>query len=246
MSIVGIIPARYASSRFPGKPLADIAGKSMLQRVYEQSAKSERLARVVIATDDDRIARHAASFGAEAIMTSHAHPSGTDRCYEAYVKLGEEFDYVINIQGDEPFLHPQQIDLLAASCNGLVEIVTQIAVCSGDEQLSDPGEVKVVLNRRGEAMYFSRQPIPYVRGVSRSEWINKTVFYRHVGLYAYRADVLKKISGLQPSPLEVAESLEQLRGLEGGFRIKCVETTHESHCVDQPEDIPRILSRMRL
>jgi 3-deoxy-manno-octulosonate cytidylyltransferase (CMP-KDO synthetase) len=241
MSVIGIIPARYGSTRFPGKPLAQIRGKSMLQRVYEQACKSSRLGAVVIATDDERIEKHAREIGAEVLLTSPDHPSGTDRCYEAYSLHGGEFDYVLNIQGDEPFLHPDQIDSVAASCNGIVEIVTQMIRCTDPELLQDPGEVKIVLNRRGEAMYFSRQMIPFIRNAEAPQWHKHFTYYRHVGMYAYRTDILKKITAIPPSPLEKAESLEQLRWLEGGFRIKCVETHHESHCVDQPADIERLL-----
>jgi 3-deoxy-manno-octulosonate cytidylyltransferase (CMP-KDO synthetase) len=218
----------------------------MLHRVIEQSRKSSRLDALIVATDDKRIAEHARAIGAEAIITSKDHPSGTDRCYEAYRTFGKEYDYILNIQGDEPFLHPGQIDLVAASCNGLVEIVTQMIPCKDHAMLNDTGEVKIVLNRRGEALYFSRQIIPFIKDVKPENWPDAFKYYRHVGLYAYRSDVLKKITQLPPSPLEKAESLEQLRWLENGFRIKCVETQHESHCIDKPEDIPKILSLMGL
>src|ERR1041384_4696777 len=179
MSIIGIIPARYASTRFPGKPLADIKGKTMLQRVCEQARLSKKLDELLVATDDERIARHAAELGVEAIMTSEAHPSGTDRVYEAYKLHGQEHTYIINIQGDEPFLHPDQIDSLAAACNGLVEIVTQMIPCSDPEMLQDPGEVKIVLNARSEALFFSRQIIPYVKGEKEENWSSRFKYYRH-------------------------------------------------------------------
>jgi 3-deoxy-manno-octulosonate cytidylyltransferase (CMP-KDO synthetase) len=247
MSIIGIIPARFASTRFPGKPLAEIKGKTMLQRVCEQARLSKKLDELIVATDDERIAKHAAELGVKALMTSETHPSGTDRCYEAYRLHGEEYNYVINIQGDEPFLHPDQIDSLAAACNGLVEIVTQMIPCRDAAMLQDPGEVKIVLNARREALYFSRQIIPFIKGEKKQEeWHKKFTYYRHVGMYAYRTDILAKITALPPSELEKAESLEQLRWLERGFKIRCVETSHESHCIDNPEDIPKVLKLMKL
>ncbi len=245
MSIIGIIPARYASSRFPGKPLATIAGKSMLQRVYEQSKKAKLLDDVIIATDDARIAEHAQGFGARAVMTGSEHPSGTDRCFEAYRLNGKAFDHVINIQGDEPFLDPEQIDSLAAVCRPDVELATQMIRCNSHEVLFDLGEVKIVLNNNHEALYFSRNVIPFVKGKPEKDWHLHFNYYRHVGMYAYRIDILEKITRLSPSALEQAESLEQLRWLENGFRIKCVETNFDSHCIDTPEDIEKVLKLMK-
>lgn len=245
MSILGIIPARYASSRFPGKPLALIEGVSMLQRVYTQAKKAKLLSEVVIATDDERIAQHARDFGAKAVMTKAEHPSGTDRCFEAYQLQGQPFGYVINIQGDEPFLDPEQIDSLAAACNGETEIATQMTKCNSHEILFDKGEVKIILNLQNEALYFSRNVIPFIKGKDEKEWHQHFNYFRHVGMYAYRPDVLEKISGLVPSALENAESLEQLRWLENGFKIKCVETTFDSHCVDTPEDIEKVLKLIK-
>ncbi len=245
MSIIGIIPARYASTRFPGKPLALINGKSMLQRVYEQSAKAG-LNELLVATDDERIASHAQSFGAKTVMTGVEHPSGTDRCFEAYTQQGKPFDYVINIQGDEPFLDPEQIRSLAGICNGQVEIATQMIRCTSHEVLFDKGEVKIILNTEREAQYFSRNVIPYIKGKDETEWHLHFDYYRHVGMYAYRTDILEKITRLQPSALEKAESLEQLRWLENGYKIKCVETAFDSHCIDSPEDIEKVLRLMGL
>jgi 3-deoxy-manno-octulosonate cytidylyltransferase (CMP-KDO synthetase) len=246
MSLIGIIPARFASTRFPGKPLADIKGKTMLQRVFEQASKAKKLSEVLVATDDERIAEHARALGAPVIMTSTDHPSGTDRCYEAYKLHGKDYDYVVNIQGDEPFLHPEQIDELAAGCNTIAEIVTQMMKCTDGAMLSDPGEVKIVINRRSEALYFSRQVIPFVKDAAPDSWQDYTNFYRHVGMYAYRSDVLRNITAQKPTALETAESLEQLRWLENGYRVKCIETTYESHCIDRPEDIPRVITMMGL
>ena len=246
MKIIGIIPARYASSRFPGKPLADINGKSMLQRVWEQVKKSKTLNEVVIATDDERIFNHALSFKARTILTKAEHPSGTDRCYEAFLKAGGEWDYIINIQGDEPFIDPSQIDLLGKLCDSKNELATLMIKCNSHEVLFDKGEVKITLNNQYEALYFSRMVIPFIKGVDEKEWHKHFNYYRHVGMYAYRKDVLEKITKLAPSSLEKAESLEQLRWLETGFKIKCAETDFDSHCIDTPEDIEKVLKLMKL
>jgi 3-deoxy-manno-octulosonate cytidylyltransferase (CMP-KDO synthetase) len=238
---VGIIPARYASSRFPGKPLIDIKGKSMIQRVYEQATKSS-LKKIVVATDDQRIYEHVINFGGEAIMTSADHPSGTDRCWEAVQKLKESYQYVINIQGDEPLIDPKQIDELAAILkDGTTELATQMIKIDSHELLFNNGEVKIVLNTNNEALYFSRSVIPFIKNVDEKEWHKHHDYYRHVGMYAYRTDVLSKLTELPISPLEKAESLEQLRWLENGFKIKCVTTSFESHCIDTPEDLKAIL-----
>jgi len=244
--ILGIIPARYASSRFPGKPLADIRGKSMLQRVYEQAKKAKKLSKVVIATDDDRIIQHVESFGGEAILTAPNHPSGTDRCFECFQKIGENYTYVINIQGDEPFIDPEQINEIASVCDGTAELVTQMIATDSHEVLFDKGEVKIVLNDNQEALYFSRMVIPFIKGIEEKEWHKHHQYYRHVGLYAYRTDVLERIVRLMPSALEKAESLEQLRWLQAGFKIKCIQTNYDSHCIDTPEDIEKVVRLMKL
>ncbi len=242
--IAGIIPARYASTRFPGKPLIDIQGKTMIQWVYE-AARKANLDRLVVATDDERILQHVQSFGGEAIMTGADHPSGTDRCNDAAAQLGDGYKYVINIQGDEPFLDPEQInELVAILKDGTVELATQMIAVNNHEELFDTGEVKIVLNDKMEALYFSRMVIPFIKGVDEKEWHNHHTYYRHVGMYAYRRDVLERITRLPVSSLERAESLEQLRWLEHGFRIKCVTTRFESHCIDTPEDIEKVLRRM--
>ena len=244
MKILGIIPARFASTRFPGKPLIDILGKSMLQRVYEQAKKCAELTDIVIAIDDDRISSHAKSFGANVVITKAEHPSGTDRSFEAYKKSNKKYDYILNIQGDEPFIDPSQITLLSNSCDGNTELATLMIKCNNHEVLFDKGEVKITLNTNNEALYFSRMVIPFIKGVDEKEWHKHFNYYRHVGMYAYRTDILEKITKLKPSPLEIAESLEQLRWLENGFKIKCVETEHDSHCVDTPEDIEKVLKLM--
>jgi len=246
MTIIGIIPARYASTRFPGKPLIQINGKSMIQRVYEQAAKSKLMTKIIIATDDDRIAEHAKSFGAEVVITKAEHPSGTDRCFEAYQLNGQNFDYVLNIQGDEPFLDPEQIDSLAQGCAEDVEIATQMIKCTDHDVLFDKGEVKIILNSNKEALYFSRNVIPFIKGKDEKEWHKHFDYYRHVGMYAYRTDILEKITQLNPSALELAESLEQLRWVEHGYKIKCIETSFESHCVDTPEDIEKVMRLMNI
>lgn len=248
MQILGVIPARYASSRFPGKPLAKIDGKTMIHRVYEQAAKSRSLSRVVVATDDERIARHVHDFGGEAIITADKHPSGTDRCAEVAerLELGHASDaYLINIQGDEPFIDPAQIDTLAdALQDGTTEIATLIIPVDNHDILFDMGEVKVVLNPKMEALYFSRSVIPFFKDVPEREWHLRRQYYRHVGMYAYRADVLAQLTKLPVSSLEKAESLEQLRWLEAGYKVKCAVTHHDSHCIDRPEDIEKVLKLM--
>jgi len=242
MKILGIIPARYASSRFPGKPLVDMLGQTMIQRVYNQVKKSKRLSQVVVATDDKRIYDHILSFGGNAVMTGENHPSGTDRCYEALKKSNDKFDFAINIQGDEPFIDPNQIDLLCSSITEKTELATLIQKIATLEQLNSPGEAKVVINHLQEAIYFSRSPIPFVQKAEQKDWLSKTTFYRHVGLYAYRSDILERITQLSPSLLEKAESLEQLRWIENGFKIKTVETEmEESICIDTPEDMEKAL-----
>ncbi|MGZ3863669.1 MAG: 3-deoxy-manno-octulosonate cytidylyltransferase [Bacteroidia bacterium] len=244
--ILGVIPARYASTRFPGKPLIDIQGKSMLQRVYEQAKKAHKLADVIVATDDERIFKHVEGFGGNPYMTAPGHPSGTDRCFEAMRKTGKDYKYVINIQGDEPFIDPGQIDLLAELCNGTTELATLMIPVDSHDVLFDTGEVKITMNKDFEALYFSREVIPHIKGVDKKDWHKNFQYYRHVGMYAYRSDVLKKITTLVPSDLEKAESLEQLRWLENGFKIKLAITNHDSHCIDTPEDVDKVLKLMKL
>lgn len=243
--ITGVIPARYESSRFPGKPLADINGISMIRRVYQQASASVSLSQVIVATDDTRIYDHVLGFGGKAVMTAAAHPSGTDRCQEAMEQLADESQYIINIQGDEPFIDPSQIDELAAVLqDGTTELATLVIPVRAYEELQDSGEVKVALNNRMEALYFSRSIIPYFSGQPTQEWHRHHPYYRHAGMYAYRRDILQQITALPVSALEKAESLEQLRWLEHGYRIRCAVTLFESHCIDRPEDIPRILALM--
>jgi len=243
--IVGIIPARYSSTRFPGKALCDIKGKTMVQRVYEQAKRSAHLDKVIVATDDQRIVDNVLSFGGEVVMTASTHPSGTDRCWDALQQLKEKYDYVINIQGDEPFINPKQIDELAIVLkDGKIELATQMIPVDSYEMLADEGEVKIVLNAVNEALYFSRAIIPYIKNVDQKEWHKHFQYYRHVGMYAYRADVLERITKLPVSSLEKVESLEQLRWVENGFKIKCVTTAFDSHCIDTPEDLQKMLKFM--
>ncbi len=246
MKILGIIPARYASTRFPAKALVDIAGKSMVQRVYEQAKRATTLHKVVVATDHEAIFGHVQSLGGEVVMTSPEHPSGTDRCHEALEKLGEEYDFVINIQGDEPFIQPRQIDTLAAVLSDeKVELGTLIRIIDAAEALFDPNKVRVILNKYSEAIYFSRHPIPYLRGIEKNEWLQQHTFYQHIGMYAYRRDVLAQITKLPVSSLEKAESLEQLRWIENGYRIKAAVTPYESIGIDTPQDLEKVLASLK-
>jgi 3-deoxy-manno-octulosonate cytidylyltransferase (CMP-KDO synthetase) len=241
MKIIGIIPARYASTRFPGKPLADIGGKSMIQRVYEQAKKSKALSEVIVATDDDRIAKHVKEFGGMVAMTSETHQSGTDRCFEAINKFDASADVVINIQGDEPFIRPEQIDLVA-SCfeDENTQIATLVKKINTDLELFNPNTPKVLLNKKEEAIYFSRQTIPHIRGKETTEWLNEFTFYKHIGIYAYRTKVLAEITALKQSSLELAEALEQLRWIENGYTIKVKITDFESIAVDTPDDLKKL------
>lgn len=246
MQILGIIPARYASTRFPAKALVDIGGKSMIQRVYEQSAKATQLAQVIVATDDERIFNHVLDFGGKAVMTSENHHSGTDRCYEALTKTEGLYEYVINIQGDEPFISPEPIDRLAEALTGDTELATLVKVIDNEEILFSPNVPKAVLNKRNEVMYFSRQTIPYLRNKETQDWLSSHVFYKHIGIYAYRTDVLAQITKLPVSSLEKAEALEQLRWLENGYAIKAVITSDDSHGVDTPDDLDRVTKKFLL
>jgi 3-deoxy-manno-octulosonate cytidylyltransferase (CMP-KDO synthetase) len=238
----GIIPARYASSRFPGKPLVLIGNKPMIQRVYEQASKA--LAMVYVATDDKRIFEAVLAFGGKAIMTSPDHQSGTDRCSEAVTAIIEEtgrnIDVVINIQGDEPFIKPEQIGLLMECYDDeTVELATLVRETTTGEDLFNPNQPKVILNSKKDAIYFSRAAIPFIRGTEMSNWSKNHVFYKHLGLYAYKTETLKKITRLARSPLEIAESLEQNRWIENGFRIRTAVTSWESISIDTPEDLEK-------
>jgi 3-deoxy-manno-octulosonate cytidylyltransferase (CMP-KDO synthetase) len=238
----GIIPARYESTRFPGKPLAMIGNKPMIRRVYEQACKSS-LDIVYVATDNQRIYDTVTGFGGRAVMTSSNHQSGTDRCAEAVDKIigtGRAVDIVVNIQGDEPFIKPEQIDLLidCFSSEG-VEIATLVRKCEPGEDIFNPNQPKVILSAGGDAIYFSRAAIPYLRDAEKDEWSKRHTYYKHIGLYAYKKEILKMITSLQRSPLEISESLEQNRWIENGFRIRTAVTLYENLGIDTPEDLDK-------
>ena len=237
MKFIAIIPARYQSTRFPGKPLALLNEKSMIQWVYENVVKAVNEAWV--ATDDERIFEAVQKFGGKAVKTLSTHQSGTDRCAEAALIIGEKsnFDVVINVQGDEPFIQPDQIELLKSCFADDTEIATLIKRIDTTEELFNPNRPKVVTDNRQNAMYFSRSPIPFVRGVENKNWLEEHVFWAHIGMYAYKTEVLQKISKLKQGELEQAESLEQLRWLENGFKIKTAITEHQSIGIDTPEDL---------
>lgn len=244
MRFIGIIPARYASSRFPGKPLAMINGKSMIQRVYEQASKAKSLIEVFVATDDKSIYDHVQGFGGKVFMTDSNHPSGTDRCNEVMKHLqsqGQTYDVAINIQGDEPYINPIQIDKLAEAFDQEeTEIATLIKPILDADELNNPNVVKVVRQINGKALYFSRFPIPFFRGQNTDEIFEKTDHFKHIGIYAYRSDILTQICALSTSKLEESESLEQLRWLENGYSIQTKITDFESIAVDTPEDLLKL------
>jgi len=242
LHFAGIIPARYASSRFPGKPLVMIGNKTMIQRVYDQA--SQILDSVWVATDDERIFNSVKGFGGKVIMTSPDHQSGTDRCAEAVEiindRTGKKVDVAVNIQGDEPFIKPEQIaSLLDCFSDETVEIATLIRVAEPCEDIFNPNQPKVICDFKGDALYFSRAAIPYLRDVEMSKWSETHKYYKHIGLYAYRTGTLKKITQLKRSPLEISESLEQNRWLENGYRIRTAVTEWESIGIDTPADLER-------
>lgn len=248
MKVLAIIPARYASTRFPAKPLAMLGGKPIVQRVYEQVAKV--VERVAVATDDERIFDTVVSFGGKVVMTSPNHKSGTDRCAEAYDKLGCEADIVINVQGDEPFVAPEQIEALIGCFDSeevdIATLVKPFSEASSIEALENPNSPKVVINEKSEAIYFSRSVVPYLRGTERDEWLKHHTFYKHIGIYAFRAKVLNEVTALAQTPLEKAESLEQLRWLESGYKIRVGITDIETIGIDTPEDLERAEHYLRL
>lgn len=239
MKVVGIIPARYNSTRFPGKPLAMIKGKTMIQRVCEQAWKS-KLDAVVVATDDIRIADEVLKFGGKYVMTDPRHQSGTDRCCEAVQMLEEQYDAVINIQGDEPFIDPRHIDLLVDLISrDDTQLASLVKRVEDAEDLFGSTKVKVVMDKTGKALYFSRNPIPFMQNVAHEKWLQKGRFYQHIGIYAYKTETLHQIAKMQPSALEQAESLEQLRWLENGFSIRMAVVAGESISIDTPDDLAR-------
>lgn len=241
MKFIGIIPARYASTRFPAKPLAILGGKPVIQRVYEQVAGI--LDEAYVATDDERIETAVKSFGGKVVMTSVNHKSGTDRCYEAYTKVGHGYDIVVNIQGDEPFIQHSQLEAVKTCFE---DATTQIATLvkpfipkDGYDALKNANSPKVVVNKNMNALYFSRSIIPFQRNADKEDWLKGHTYYKHIGLYAYRADILKEITSLSQSSLEMAESLEQLRWLENGYTIKVGVSEVETIGIDTPQDLAR-------
>ena len=245
MKILGIIPARFESSRFPGKPLVDIAGKSMIQRVYEQCQKSSRLDKVLVATDDLRILDHLKSFGGEGIMTSSKHTSGTDRCGEVAEQF-PEFDILVNIQGDEPMIDPHQIDLLCSCYDNLnTRIATLVKLIHTKDELVNENTPKVILNKNHQAVYFSRATIPYLRGKKIDNWLSEHTFYKHIGIYAFKRQTLSEITKLPLSDLEIVEGLEQLRWIENGYAIQAAITDQESQAIDTPEDLIKLLKLLK-
>lgn len=241
MKFIAIIPARYASTRFPGKPLAMLGGKPVIRRVYEQVAGV--LDDAVVATDDERIYDAVLAFGGRAEMTSPDHKSGTDRCWEAYLKQGKTYDVVVNVQGDEPFIRPSQLEAVKRCfddpATDIATLVKPFTEADGLAALENPNSPKVVLDAQSRAIYFSRSVIPYLRGVPREEWLARHTFYKHIGLYAFRADVLRAVTALPQSPLELAESLEQLRWLENGYKIGVGISEVETIGIDTPEDLEK-------
>lgn len=248
MKFLGIIPARYASTRFPAKPLAILGGKTVIQRVYEQVAGI--LDDTYVATDDERIEAAVKAFGGKVVMTSTDHKSGTDRCYEACLKIGGTFDVVVNIQGDEPFIQASQLeaikDCFKDSSTQIATLVKPFTVDDTIEALENVNSPKVVLNKNRNALYFSRSIIPYQRNVDKVDWLKGYTYYKHIGLYAYRVEVLKEITALPQSSLELAESLEQLRWLENGYTIKAGITTMETIGIDTPADLEKAEKHLQL
>lgn len=236
---IAIIPARYASTRFPGKPLAMVGGKPMIERVYTRVA--EVLPELAVATDDERIAAAVEAFGGRYIMTSTSHRSGTDRCLEAFLKSGSDANVVINVQGDEPFIDRSQLEALMACFDDdkvdIASLARPFDPARGFDALADPNTPKVVMDTDMNALYFSRSVIPYVRGAEAAMWPDKANYYTHVGLYGYRADVLAQLCALPQSPLELAESLEQLRWLQAGYTIRMALTTAANFGIDTPADL---------
>lgn len=242
MKVLGIIPARYQSSRFPGKPLIDIKGKTMIQRVYEQAKKSTLIDELVVATDDARIENEVLRFGGKVILTATHHQSGTERCGEVLESF-PNYDVVINIQGDEPLIQAEQLNLVLDLFNHPQNnIGTLVKAFTSLDEVLNPNRIKVVLDHQKNGMYFSRSPIPFIQNTSQSEWLNNTTFWKHIGIYAWRTPVLKELLALKPSPLESLESLEQLRWLYYGYKIATAETQIETPNIDTPEDLEKVVS----
>lgn len=245
MKSIAIIPARFASTRFPGKPLVEIDGISMIQRVYEQVSQVNTISDVVVATDDERIEKHVRSFGGQVIMTSADHPSGTDRCAEVATHFPDA-DIILNIQGDEPFINPLQIvELINCFKNQDTQIATLIRKIESEDELFNENTPKVTVSKTLKALYFSRQTIPFQRGIAKEDWLKKHPYYKHIGIYGFRAKALAEITQLPSSSLENAESLEQLRWLENGYAIQTAITQYQTYGIDHPEDIENVLKKMK-
>ena len=248
MAIIGIIPARYASTRFPGKPLAIIDGKTIIQLVYEQCKLAESLDKIIVATDDERIANNVKNFGGEAVMTSKEHVNGTSRCVEALITyekiIRTTFDTVINIQGDEPFIQPEMINKVASIFKKTdAQIGTLAKKIETEEELFNPNVVKLVIDKNKKAMIFSRNTLPFIRDIDKTNWITNALFYKHIGLYGYKKDTLFEITKLKPSRLELAEKLEQLTWMENGYMVSVEYTEFDSRGIDTPEDLLKLTNK---
>ncbi|HTF81284.1 MAG TPA: 3-deoxy-manno-octulosonate cytidylyltransferase [Cytophagales bacterium] len=241
MKVLAIIPARYGSTRFPGKPLVDIAGQTLIQRVYQQCLKATGVHKTIVATDDTRIMEHVLSFGGDAVMTATTHPTGTDRCVEAYQKLGERYDIILNIQGDEPFVAPEQINTLAHifELNPQAQIGTLAKLITDPDEITDPKEAKVVFNAQNQVLYMSRSPIPYFKDLEISQWNTHHDYFKHIGIYGFRESTLLEISSMKQTKLEKVESLEQLRWLDK-YSMYLGFTDIDTLSIDRPEDLKEV------
>lgn len=246
MKILGIIPARYASTRLEGKPLLDIGGKSMIRRVYERASQAKSLKDIIVATDSELIAEECKTHNINFLMTSSLHNNGTERCGEVLQSIDSKYDVVINIQGDEPFIHSESIDILAQIFEEKKEadIATLKLRISDPSLIENPNIIKLTSDIEEKALYFSRSPIPYLRDIEKSKWAQHTHYYKHIGLYGYRSSVLLEIVRLEESPLEKLEKLEQLRWLENGYRIYLAETKFDSRSIDTIEDYHHIIQNL--
>ncbi|WP_027420620.1 3-deoxy-manno-octulosonate cytidylyltransferase [Crocinitomix catalasitica] len=245
MKVLGIIPSRYGSSRFPGKPLIDLMGKSMIQRVYEQAKKCSAFDTVLVATDHPEIEAHVLAFGGEVMMTSSDHNSGTERCGEVIQKYND-FDIIVNIQGDEPLIRPEQLnELVDLFSDSTVEIGTIVKKIAVESDVRNPNRIKVVLDANNNGIYFSRSPIPHIANTPHEDWLKKTDFFKHIGIYAWRKSTLNELLALPASDLEKLESLEQLRWLYNGYKIRTTLTTVETPNIDAPEDVERVLELLK-
>lgn len=242
MRVLGIIPARYESSRFPGKPLIDLQGKTMIQRVYEGAAKCSLLDKLIVATDDERIFNTVKRFGGEVMMTKSSHQNGTERCGEVLEKHGD-YDVIVNVQGDEPLINPLQLENLIELFNDKEVAIGTIAKPMNDmADIRNPNRIKVVLDAMNNGIYFSRSPIPHVAGLAHENWMDKATFYKHIGLYAWKKEILQELLALPSTALEKIESLEQLRWIYNGYKIRCAISGLDTPNIDVPEDVNKVLA----